>query len=70
MGGKPYWGGTERLPLSDRDYVRGSHPAACTCVDCSRRRMVRSQRRRLDREAVQGRVAPVRAEVGAERVLA
>ena len=43
MGGKPYRGGTERLPLSDRDYVRGSHPAACTCVDCSRRRMARSQ---------------------------
>ena len=31
------------LPLSDRDYVRGNHPAACTCVECSQRRMGRSQ---------------------------
>ena len=26
------------MPLSDRDYVRGRHPPACTCVRCTRRR--------------------------------
>ena len=31
------------MPLSDRDYVRGQHPAACTCVDCTRKRADRSQ---------------------------
>ncbi len=31
------------MPLSDRDYIRGKHPAACTCVDCTRRRTARSQ---------------------------
>ena len=25
------------MPLTDRDYYRGEHPAACTCVDCTRR---------------------------------
>lgn len=23
------------MPLDDRDYVRGSHPPACTCADCT-----------------------------------
>lgn len=25
------------MPLTDRDYYRGKHPAACTCVECERR---------------------------------
>ena len=28
------------MPLSDRDYVRGSHPPACTCVRCAVRGLV------------------------------
>lgn len=27
------------MPLSDRDYMRGKHPPACTCVDCVNKRM-------------------------------
>lgn len=27
------------MPISDRDYVRGSHPPTCTCVDCCRGRL-------------------------------
>ena len=23
------------MPLDDRDYVRGSHPPACTCAACT-----------------------------------
>ena len=30
------------MPLSERDYVRGIHPPACTCVDCSHRPEARS----------------------------
>ncbi|MBM3942682.1 MAG: CAP domain-containing protein [SAR202 cluster bacterium] len=26
------------MPLEDRDYMRGKHPPACTCVECERRR--------------------------------
>lgn len=26
------------MPLNDRDYVRGAHPPACTCVSCESRR--------------------------------
>ena len=27
------------MPLGDRDYVRGEHPPACTCVECTKRRL-------------------------------
>ena len=27
------------MPLTDRDYYRGKHPAACTCAECDRRRL-------------------------------
>ena len=27
------------MPLDDRAYARGSHPPACTCVDCTRKRL-------------------------------
>ena len=30
------------MPLSDRDYIRGSHPPACTCVECTTRPEARS----------------------------
>lgn len=35
------------MPLSDRDYMRGTHPAHCTCADCvERRRRIFMQRNR------------------------
>lgn len=34
------------MPLADRDYMRGSHPPACTCWECTKRRL-----RRLRKEA-------------------
>jgi len=27
------------MPLSDRDYIRGSHPPTCSCTECTRRRL-------------------------------
>jgi hypothetical protein len=27
------------MPISDRDYMKGSHPPSCTCVDCVNRRL-------------------------------
>ena len=27
------------MPIYDRDYVRGQHPPACTCKDCTARRL-------------------------------
>ena len=27
------------MPITDRDYYRGKHPAACTCVECVRQRL-------------------------------
>ena len=32
------------MPMSDRDWYRGKHPSACTCVDCGRRRRGASSR--------------------------
>ena len=32
------------MPLTDRDYYRGKHPAACTCVQCDTRRLGRHPR--------------------------
>ena len=32
------------MPLTDRDYYRGKHPAACTCVECDTRRLGRRPR--------------------------
>jgi len=29
------------MPLSDRDYMRGSHPPNCTCTDCCAHRRLR-----------------------------
>ena len=36
------------MPLDDRDYVRGAHPATCTCADCveARLRRVTTRNRR------------------------
>lgn len=31
------------MPIGDRDYFRGSHPPACTCVDCVNRRLGKRQ---------------------------
>lgn len=32
------------MPINDRDYVRDSHPPACTCVECVRKRLERIKR--------------------------
>ena len=29
------------MPLDDRDYIKGSHPPNCTCVDCTNKRLKR-----------------------------
>jgi len=29
------------MPLDNRDYYRGEHPPACTCVECTNRRLSR-----------------------------
>ncbi|MFC2016684.1 hypothetical protein ACFLUF_03110 [Chloroflexota bacterium] len=29
------------MPLSDRDYARGKHPATCTCKECTEKRLAR-----------------------------
>ena len=29
------------MGLDDRDYIRGEHPPACTCVECNRKRLKR-----------------------------
>ena len=29
------------MPIQDRDYIRGSHPANCSCVDCTNKRLKR-----------------------------
>ncbi len=29
------------MPLEDRDYIKGSHPPSCTCVECANRRLKR-----------------------------
>lgn len=29
------------MPIQDRDYIRGHHPPACTCVECTNRRLSR-----------------------------
>ncbi|MFC2069893.1 hypothetical protein ACFLTB_01805 [Chloroflexota bacterium] len=31
------------MPISDRDYVRGTHPPNCTCVDCTKKRLGKKQ---------------------------
>ena len=39
------------MPLDDRDYVRGTHPATCTCADCVEERLRRvTTRNRLTQE--------------------
>lgn len=32
------------MPLGDRDYIGGQHPATCTCTECVRRRLKRLER--------------------------
>lgn len=39
------------ISLTDRDYYRSEHPAACTCVECERRRGSHEQTRRTNRGA-------------------
>jgi hypothetical protein len=34
----------EYVPINDRDYMRDSHPPACTCVECVRKRLERIKR--------------------------
>jgi len=33
------------MPLSDRDYIRGEHPPACTCAECTEKRLKEVQRK-------------------------
>lgn len=35
------------MPVNDRDYVRGNHPPACTCVSCVARRRGHQQSRQV-----------------------
>ncbi len=39
------------MSLSDREYVRGEHPSACTCVSCERRRASRLSKAAVVEEA-------------------
>lgn len=32
------------MPINDRDYMRDSHPPACTCVACVQKRLARIKR--------------------------
>jgi len=32
------------MPISDRDYMRGSHPPNCTCKECTNKRLARIRR--------------------------
>lgn len=32
------------MGVEDRDYIRGQHPPACTCVECTRRRLGKSSK--------------------------
>ena len=38
------------MPITDRDYYRGKHPAACTCAECDRRRLGNQGRETQGRE--------------------
>ena len=38
------------MPITDRDYFRGKHPAACTCAECDRRRLGNQGRETQGRE--------------------
>jgi len=32
------------MPIQDRDYVRGSHPPTCSCVECTKKRLSKIRR--------------------------
>jgi len=45
------------VPLSDRDYIRGSHPPTCTCAECTARRLREFQEKNIEK-----RVSPFRRD--------
>jgi len=46
------------MPLSDRDYMRGSHPPNCTCVECTNRRLRKWQASANSRKTVKSPKPP------------
>ena len=40
------------MPISDRDYMRGSHPPSCTCVECTNRRLRKWQNSAKPRKSI------------------
>ena len=43
------------MPIDDRDYIRGEHPANCSCAECTTRRLERMREEARGRYAHDGR---------------